>query len=202
VFQPPLTVNTYRNNTVRQQRAATLPTAGVDPKTGRIYVGWEDGRFRKDSVNDAVITWSDDEGQTWHALKRVNPGPKKDWVDRYNVMLAVGPDGSVRIGYLQRQEAPSMGKASPYVDVYYQQSLNHGRTFGAPLRIDRRRADVRFAAFSRGGAFFGDYNELAAAGSRTYVVTCRAYRLHKGERATFPPAVQHQRTWVTVLGGG
>ena len=61
---------------------------------------------------------------------------------------------------------------------------------------------MRFAAFSRNGAFFGDYNQLAVAGRRTYVVTCRAYRLHRNEQATFPPTVHHQRTWVTVLGGG
>ena len=96
-----------------------------------------------------------------------------------------------------------MRNASPFVHAFYQQSSDGGRTFTAPLRIDRgRRADVRFAAFSRGGAFFGDYETLAVAGSRTYVVTCRSYRLHRGERATFPPSVHHQRTWVSVVGGG
>src|SRR5207249_2123331 len=98
---------------------------------------------------------------------------------------------------------PSISNASPFVDVVYQQSLDGGRTFSPPLRLDRgRRADVRFAAFSRGGAFFGDYGQIAAAGPRSYVTTCRAYRLHRGERATFPPSVHHQRTWVTVVGGG
>ena len=54
-------------------------TADVNRKTGRIYVGWEDGRFRKDAANDAVVTWSlDDQYQTWHRLKRVNPGPRAD----------------------------------------------------------------------------------------------------------------------------
>jgi hypothetical protein len=201
-FEPPMKINSYQGNPIRRQRAGALPTADVNRKTGRIYVGWEDGRFRRDAANDAVVTWSDDEGQTWHRLKRVNPGPRADWVDRYNTMLAVGADGSLRVAYLRRQEAPTTTKFSNFVDVYYQQSLDGGRTFSAPLRIDRRRADVRFAAFSRDGAFFGDYNQLAPAGRRTYVVTCRSYRLHKGERATFPPSVHHQRTWVTVLGGG
>jgi hypothetical protein len=165
-------------------------------------VGWEDGRFRKDKANDAVVTWSNDEGQTWHKLKRVNPGPTNDWVDHYNTMLAVGPDGSLRVGYLQRREAAKVNKMSPYVDTYYQQSLDGGKTFSAPLRVNRRHADVRFAAFSRKGAFFGDYNQLAAAGPRTYLVSCIAYRTRKTEPATFPPSVHHQRTWVAVVGGG
>src|SRR5207249_2732148 len=78
-FEPPVTINTYEGNAIRQQRAGGLPTADVDQKTGRIYVGWEDGRFRKDKANDAVVTWSDDEGQTWHKLVRVNPGLRNDW---------------------------------------------------------------------------------------------------------------------------
>src|SRR5207247_2166575 len=137
--------------------------------------GGEDGRFRRDEANDAVVTWSNDEGITWRKPKRVNPGPRGNWLDRYNTAIAVGDDGSLRVVYLSRQEAPSMKDASPYVDVFYQQSLDKGRTFSAPLRLDRdRRADVRFAAFSRDGAFFGDYQQIAVAGPRSYVTTCRS----------------------------
>jgi hypothetical protein len=115
----------------------------------------------------------------------------------------VGADGSLRVAYLVRREAPSVSRFSPYVHVWYQRSLDGGRTFSAPIRIDiRRRSNVRFAAFSRGGAFFGDYDQLAVAGPRTYVATCRAYRIHRREPATFPPTVHHQRTWVAVVGGG
>jgi len=202
-FGPTQTIASYRGNFIRDQRAGGLPTAAVDPTTGRIYAGWEDGRFRRDQVNDAVVTWSNDEGSTWRKLKRVNPGPRGNWLDRYNTAIAVGDDGSLRVVYLSRQEAPSMKDASPYVDVFYQQSLDKGQTFSAPLRLDRdRRADVRFAAFSRDGAFFGDYQQIAVAGPRSYVTTCRSFRLHRTEPATFPPSSYHQRTWVTVVGGG
>jgi len=193
----------YLGNPIRQQRAGGLPTAAVDAATGRIYVGWEDGRFRRDRVNDAVVTWSDDRGATWHRVKPVNPGPRGNWVDHYNVAIAVGDDGTLRVVDLVRREAPRIRNASPYVDVQYQQSTDGGRTFTAPIRVDvRRRADVRFAAVAGGRAFFGDYEQLAVAGPRTYVVTCRAVRLHRGERATIPATIHHQRTWVTVLRGG
>jgi len=202
-FDSPHRIGAYLGNTIRQQRGGGLPTAAVDPATGRIYVGWEDGRFRTDRVNDAVITWSNDEGATWRRVKPVNPGPRGNWVDHYNIAIAVGDDGSLRVVELVRREAPRIRNASPYVDVIYQQSLDHGKTFSAPLRIDvERRADIRFAAVADGNAFFGDYEQLAVAGSRTYVVTCRAYRMHHGERATIPATIHHQRTWVTVLRGG
>ena len=203
VFGQAITINTNRGNPIRKQRAGGLPTAGVNGRTGRIYVGWEDGRFRKDRANDAVVTWSVNGAHTaWHKLVPVNPRPRNDWVDHYNTTLAVGHDGSLRVGYLVRREAPKASTFSHFVDVAYQQSFDGGRTFSPPMRIDRRRADVRFAAFSRNGAFFGDYDQLAPAGTRTYVATCRSYRLRPNEPATFPPSVHHQRTWVTVLGGG
>ncbi|HVB27541.1 MAG TPA: sialidase family protein, partial [Mycobacteriales bacterium] len=50
-FAPAVTVATYQNNPVRQQRAGTLPSADVDPRTGRLYVTWEDARYRSDLEN-------------------------------------------------------------------------------------------------------------------------------------------------------
>jgi hypothetical protein len=202
-FGPIHRIAAYLGNPIRQQRAGGLPTAAVDPVSGRIYVGWEDGRFRNDRVNDAVVTWSDDGGATWHRVKPVNPVPRGNWVDHYNPAIAVGDDGSLRVVDLVRREAPRIRHAKSYVDVQYQQSMDGGKTFTAPIRVDvGRRADLRFAAVAGGGAFFGDYEQLAVAGSRTYVVTCRAYRLHHGEHGTIPATIHHQRTWVTVLRGG
>lgn len=108
----------------------------------------------------------------------------------------------LRIAYRVRQEAAAVQDFSPYVDTYFQRSLDGGATFSGPLRVNRVRTNVNFAAFSRNGAFLGDYNQTASAGKRTYVVRCEAYPLSAGEPATFPPTVYHQRTWVAVLGGG
>jgi hypothetical protein len=88
---------------------------------------------------------------------------------------------------------------SNYVDTMFAESTDAGKTWSRPIRVNRKRADVRFAAFSRNGAFFGDYNQLVAAGSWTYIVRCVSYQLHKNETAAFPPKVYHQRTWVAVV---
>lgn len=202
VFTPPTSVGVFEGNSIRQQRAGGLPTADVDPRTGRIYVSWEDGRFRTDSANDVVLTWSDDEGTTWTPVRVVNPGTPGDWIDRYNPAVGIGPDGSVRIAYRARREAAAVKDFSPYVDTFYQRSLDGGRTFSAPLRVNRVRTNVDFAAFSRNGAFLGDYHQVAVAGARTYVVRCEAYAPSPDAPATFPPTVHHQTTWVAVVGGG
>jgi hypothetical protein len=205
-FTPPTSVGVYSGHEPRLQRASPgLPTAAVDPKSGRVYVGWDDSRFRTEStsspVNDPVITWSDDNGVTWSALKNLRTGSSKDYVDRFNSMMGVAPDGTLSVAYRQRQEASSAAAMSDFVDTFLVQSKDGGKTFSKPLRLNKSvRADARFAAFSRAGAMWGDYNQLAVAKDGTvYVVRCESYSMKKGEEASFPPAVHHQSTWVAVV---
>jgi hypothetical protein len=205
VFSPPTSVGVYNGHEPRLQRASPgLPTAAVDPKSGRVYVGWDDSRFRTEPsspVNDPVVTWSDDNGVTWSSLKSIRTGKSDDWVDRFNSMMGVGPDGTLTVSYRQRQEASSPKDMSNFVDTYVVQSRDGGKTFSKPLRVNKSvRADARFAAFSRAGAMWGDYNQLAVASDGTvYIVRCESYSVRRGEEADFPPAVHHQRTWVAVV---
>ena len=201
VFGPPLSASDVQTNTVMQQRAGEgLPSAGVDPKSGRLFVGWEDGRFRSDGANDAVVVWSGDEGMTWSPVTRVNPGPTGDHVDRWCTSIAVGADGTVHVMYRQRHEVSTAGDFWD-VDTYVQESTDGGATFTAPLRVNRVRTDIRFGAVSRGGTFLGDYDQLAVGGGLTYVVRAEAFSVVPGEPATFPPTVHHQRTYVAVVKG-
>jgi hypothetical protein len=200
VFRPPTFAGVYQGKSVRAQRAGPfVPTADVDQRTGRIYVGWSDARYRTDGVNDVVVVHSDDAGLTWSEPVRVNGGPTTDHVNHYNGWLAVGADGIVRIAYRVRQEADTVDAFSPYVDTYFQQSAD-GETWSEPQRVNSVRTDVRFAAFSRNGAFLGDYHQVATAGGLTYVVRCEAYPVSADDVAEFPPKVHHQRTWVAVVG--
>jgi hypothetical protein len=190
-FAAPTTVATYDGNGVANQRAGTLPSAAIDPVTGRLYVAWESGRYRTDNVNDIVITASDDGGTTWGPIVRVNPGPTGDGVDHYNAMVDVGSDGQVRVGYRQRD-------GDDLIDTMFQQSFDHGLTFSAPLQVNTVvRTDPAWGAYSRGGLFSGDYNQLAAAGPYTYIVRCESYEPSAAERLSNR---YHQTTWVTVVG--
>lgn len=203
VFAPPTTVDAWRGRDARQQRAAEdLPTAAVDPKSGRIYVAWGDNRFREDIVNDIVITHSDDGGLTWSGVRRVNPGKKNDHLEHFTPAIEVGKDGIVRVSYRTQQQNASANilEFSPFVDTYYQQSSDEGKTFSSPLRLNRGfRSDVRFATYSRNSAFYGDYSQIAVTGSWAYVVRCESFRLHANEPASFPPKVHHQRVFVAVV---
>lgn len=199
-FSAPVTVATDFGNDTRMQRAGEgLPTAGVDPKNGRIYVAWQDNRFRTDEVNDIVLTHSDDQ-VTWSEPKRISGGKRDNWREHFTPALAVGKDGIVRVAYRTQNQDEDVNKFSPYVGTFYVQSTDRGRHFSKPLMVNRgRRTDVRFAAFSRQSAFLGDYSQVAVTGSWAYVVRCEAHRLRRNEPARWPPAVHHQRAWVAIV---
>jgi hypothetical protein len=214
VFTPPTGSGSDQGNPTPGHRAGVgLPTAGVDPTTSRIYAAWQDSRYRQDGLNDIVVTWSDTFGAAWKKPQPVNPGPRDDSVEHFTPALGVGSDGSVRIAYRTQEQG------TDYVDTVYQQSTDGGQTWSAPLVINTGlipeflsqdppvqrpvRTDVRFAAFSRGGAFLGDYSQVATTGSWTYVVRCEAYptSAEEDENESGPSAgaVHHQRAWVAVV---
>ena len=178
MFAPPVSVGTYQGNPIRQQRAGGLVSADVDPVTGAVYVGWEDGRYRSDAANDAVLATSTDNGLTWTTPTVVNPHPATglagDNLDHYNTALAASPTG-LRVMWRQRQEAATTAGFSSTIDTMVASSVDGGRTFSAPLKVNTGPSDARYAAFSRGGVFQGDYDQLAIAGGLTYVVRCESY---------------------------
>src|SRR5204863_1153912 len=105
VWAPPINITGNHSNGQPAQRAPEgLPAATADPKSGTMYIVWDDSRFRTDGTNDILISASTDGGTTWSPPGRVNPGPKDDHVDHYGATVAVGEDGSVHVGYRVRDE--------------------------------------------------------------------------------------------------
>ena len=197
-------VATFTGNSVRHQRAGGLLAADVDPKSGRVYVVWEDGRYRKDAANDAVLAWSDDLIR-WSAPVRLNRGPKNNWVDHYNPSIAVHKDGTVDVIWRQRTETASADEStySLKIDTYLARSHTRGESFGLPLKVDRSPSDTRYGAYSRNSLFQGDYEQVATAGGLTYIVRCESYAPSK--KAIAPDVLSattrhHQTTWVSVVG--
>jgi hypothetical protein len=200
-FLPPVDISANETAGVPAQRAGTLPAAAEDPKSGTIYATWEDSRFRSDGTNDAVISRSTDGGVTWTAPKRVNPGSTKDHVDHYNVTVAVGANGSVHVAYRQRDESGKGPLYTPWIDTYYQESTDGGKTFTKPLRADRVRSNAYYDAFSRDGSFEGDYNQITSAGGFTYITRAQGEATHAGEPPALIPNPDGSDTLVLTQAG-
>jgi hypothetical protein len=214
-FLPPIQIaSNGSNGTVAQRAAEGLPAAAADPNRGTLYAVWDDGRFRTDNVNDAVISRSTDNGQTWSAPARVNPGAKDDKVNHYNVTVAVGEDGKVYVDYRQRDQSGTPPLFTPDIETYHQQSSDGGRTWTAPLLVDSVPSNAYHDAFSRDGSFEGDYNQTATGGGYTYVTRAKGRPASAGERPALTPVPgsmtqveltpaglghQHQSNWVALV---
>jgi hypothetical protein len=214
-FLPPVEIATNQSKGTPAQRASDgLPAAAVDPSSGTIYAVWDDGRYRTDGTNDAVMSRSFDNGLTWTVPQRVNPGSTTDHVDHYGVSVAVGNAGSVNVAYRVRDESGAGPLYTDSIDTYYQESTNGGDSFTAPLKVDTVASNPWYDAFSRDGSFEGDYNQIASAGGYTYVVRCQGQPAYAGEP---PPLIanpdgsntvvlteagkghQHQSAWVALV---
>jgi hypothetical protein len=214
VFQPPVDIASNQGAGIPAQRAGGLPSAAVDPGSGTIYVTWEDSRYRTDGTNDAVISRSFDNGITWTAPQRINPGSTTDHVDHYSVAVGIGDGGTIHVAYRQRDESGQGPLYTDVIDTTYQESFDGGSTWTAPLKVDKVASSPWYDAFSRDGSFEGDYNQVASAGGNTYVVRCQGAPASKGEPA---PLVanpdgsntlvlteagkghQHQSCWVALV---
>ena len=208
----PVQIASDDSNAVRLQRAGTnLPSAAMDPVTGRVAIAWAGGRFRSDGVNDLEVAVSTDPaGSVWSSPIRVGaPGASTtDYLDSYDPMIGWGSDGSLQVAYRQRQEAADPSQMSQVIDTYFQQSTDQGATWSAPLKVDTQATDVGYCAFSRGGCFEGDYSEIApASNGNTYIVREEAYASYPGEPVnnsgtTFNNDNGHinQHAWVAVVG--
>jgi hypothetical protein len=202
---------------VTAQRASDgLPASAVDPKSGAVYAVWDDGRFRTDGKNDAVIAKSTDEGRTWSAPTRIDGGPKDDKANHYGVGVAVSEDGVVHVSWRQRDESGKAPLFSDAIDTYYSESRDAAKTWTDPIKVDVQPSLPWFGAFSRDGTFEGDYDQLASAGGYTYVARDQGAQLEAGEPQALvanpdpqaPDTVvltaqgkghQHQRNWVALV---
>lgn len=177
-WSPPVQIAQMQPAQVRYQRAGEiLPAAAVDPRTGRLYVVWMDGRF-SGGVPQVVLSRSNDGGRTWSAPQRVSDGPSD--APSYTPSVAVSGEGRVGVSYYSLRNDPAR---LFQVDLYLATSRN-GVDFGASRRVSPSSWDVRFAAVAQ-DFFLGDYMGMVAGRKLFYplwIATPERSRLDAGER--------------------
>lgn len=76
-------------------RSGPLPSVAIDP-TGRVYVAWQDCRFRAACTSNDIVLSTSDDGINWSPVSRVPIDAAGSGADHFIPGLAVAPEGSGR----------------------------------------------------------------------------------------------------------
>lgn len=162
-WTPPKIISSFVDQTVRTpgdgkalRTGDIIPDIGVDPKTGRLYVSWQDARSGTPAIYESTST---DGGANWSAPMRVSDTPKGP---AFTGSIDVDANGRVAVTYYDFRNDPSVpGQA--LTDYWIQTSSDHGVTWSAAQRVTPSSFDMEKAPVAR-GFFVGDYEGLDHAG--------------------------------------
>lgn len=131
------------------------PSPAVDPKTGDLYVTWEE---MGTGVPQILFARSGDGGATWGQPVKVNDvDPKRDW-DFSDQMptMSVAPNGRIDIAWYDYRNDPTYKTGDTrngFQDVYYAASTDGGRTWSKNRPLNDRPIDRRFGPRRTGGIY-------------------------------------------------
>ncbi len=136
---------------------ALLPQVAAAPN-GRLYVVWQDGRFVS-GIDSIAFASSSDGGATWSAPVRINGAAA---AQAFTPQISVLGDGTIGVTYFDLRSNTSDPRTLPT-----EQWLTRSRDGGATWSEIRVAGPFDLAiAPNAGGLFLGDYQGLAASGSR------------------------------------
>ena len=187
-YGPYVTISSFQGHDpsgIRTGAGFGLGQAAVDPVTGKMYVVWQDARFRTDGQNDIVMS-SSSNGTTWTAPKRVNQDAPNSNIDHFDESVAAY-NGVVHVAYLIRQ-----GSSSQLLREQYTVSMDGGSTFSGEKTLGPT-LNTQWAAQVFGGTkFLGDYFSMTAGPGVAHPVWVRPSR--PSQTQTY-----HQTTWSATI---
>jgi len=150
-------------------RSGPLPSAEIDG-TGRVFVTWEDCRFRSAcSTNDLVYVTSSD-GVNWSAVQRIPIDPVTSTVDHLLPGIGVdkatsGATAHVSVTYYYFPNA-SCTVSTCQLDAGSISSSNGGATWSAPVQFAGPMS-LEWLPSTTQGRMLGDYISTSFAGNGT-----------------------------------
>lgn len=177
-------------------RAGALPSAEID-RAGRVYVTWEDCRFRHCATNDIVMSTSPD-GVHWSAVKRIPIDPVNSGVEHFVPGIGVDPatGGShahIGLAYHAISSVPCSSDTCS-LRVGFVASLDGGRTWSAPRQLSAVMRPAWLAPTSQ-GYMTGDYISTSFVAGRAHPVFAAAVapsggELHEAIYTASPPLLK------------
>ncbi len=153
-------------------RSGPLPTAEIDA-AGKVYVAWQDCRFRRGCKSNDIVFSTSTDGVTWSAVSRVPIDATTSSVDHFIPGLGVNPTTSgttTKLGltyYFYRNT--SCGKRSHpcQLEVGYIQSNNGGSTWNTHTDV-AGPFDIALTPNTSQGRMVGDYISTSWVGASAF----------------------------------
>jgi len=180
-------------------RTSALPSAQIDG-AGKVYVSWEDCRFRTGCPANDIVYSSAHDGSGWSAVTRVPIDPVTSTVDHFDPGFGVDRStsgSSAHIGlYYYFYPKTSCTTATCQLEVGYLSSTTAGATWSAPTTL---AGPMKLAQVAQaGGAFVGDYISAAFVSGKAY--SCFAVGLPSTSSKKYNLAM-YTAGGLTVAGG-
>lgn len=148
---------------VHKYRVVGTPALAVNPRDGSVYVAYP-SRMVGDS--DVFVAVSHDGGATWKMedRRRINDDLTGPTNDQWMTAVAVSPDDSVHVTWLDYRDDP----AGQWAYVYYSHSTDKGKTWSKNVRVSDVPFDGTGGYHQSGSGTIGDYMGLAASPHAVY----------------------------------
>lgn len=133
------TIATIKDHTVAGSlRSGPLPSAEVDG-SGKVYVVWQDCRFRRGCKSNDIVMTTSTNGTTWTPIVRVPIGATNDHQDNFIPGIAVdkstsGGSAHIAITYYFYPTA-NCSSSTCQLDVGYISSTSGGSSWGASTQL-------------------------------------------------------------------
>jgi Neuraminidase (sialidase) len=137
-----------------------IPEPAIDPKTGQLYVVWQDSRFNGGHYDEIALSTSKDGGSTWSAPIRVNTPTGRP---AFNPNISVNSSGTVAVTYYDFRNLADGNTTTLPTDIWQTTSADNGTTFANETHL-AGVFDLKTAPDAE-GFFVGDYQGLVAIGS-------------------------------------
>ncbi len=142
-----------------------IPEPAIDPKTGQLYVVWQDARFNGGHFDEVALSTSTDGGNHWRAPIRVNTPHGRP---AFTPSINVNASGTVGVTYYDFRNLTTQTTTLP-TDYWFTSSTDGGGTFGNETHL-AGSFDMLTAPFAS-GFFVGDYEGLATSGNTNTFVS-------------------------------
>jgi len=157
-------------------RSSPLPSAAVDG-AGRIFVVWQDCRFRTGCAENDIVLSTSFDGVTWTAVTRIPADPTTSTVDHFIPGIDVdrttsGRGAHVAVTYYQYTKS-SCTVSTCQLGVSFISSINGGVTWSAPKHLGSVM-QLGWLPSTTLGTMVGDYISTSYVNGKAFGVFAEA----------------------------